>query len=91
MVDVSKKAYNEVLAPHHNWFIRTTANMAMGLVNSRKDILESITKEQTKVLGRQYTEEEMNEDFKQIYDLTDRIRKYLEKFYTERGLDQMES
>lgn len=44
MAELGKYCYQEVLAHRHNWFLRTAANLALNLINSREAFEESLLK-----------------------------------------------
>lgn len=89
MVELGKDCYQKVLAHRHNWFIRTAANLALNLINSREAFEESLLKEQTIVLGRKYTVEEFHEDMREMRGYVKKTSDYIYKFNRDRGVQNL--
>ena len=45
MVELGQQCYKEVLAKHHNWFLRTTVIIAINIINSRETFENSLCNE----------------------------------------------
>ena len=56
MSSIAKEAYNVALGPNHPWIVRTVANAAMIACKSRENFMSLVCEEQTRVLGREYSQ-----------------------------------
>lgn len=89
MAQLGKDCYAKVLAHKHNWFIRTTVNLALNLINSREAFETSLMKEQSQVLGRPYTKEELYEDMVEMRGYVRKTTEYIYKFNRDRKVENL--
>ena len=89
MSQLGKECYEKVLAHKHNWFIRTTVNLALNLINSRETFEESLIKEQTIVQGREYTKEELYRDMAEMRGYVKKMYNYIYKFNRDRKVENL--
>lgn len=89
MAQMGKDCYAKVLAHKHNWFMRTTVNLAINLINSREAFEENMLKEQTIVLGREYTLQELKEDMREMSGYIKKTYKYIHKFNRDRKVENL--
>ena len=89
MSQLGKDCYAKVLAHKHNWFIRTTVNLALNLINSRETFETSLIKEQSQVLGRPYTKEELYEDMIEMRGYVRKTTEYIYKFNRDRKVENL--
>ena len=86
---VATAAYNTALAPHHPWMLKKVAGVAMNAINYRAVFIKNMVDEQTKVLGREYTEENVYEDLKLLSDEAGILAKHLWALCQQNGFDKL--
>jgi len=86
---VAGEAYNKALAPHHPWMLKKIAGVAMNAINYRNVFIKNMCDEQTKVLGKEYTEEKIYEDLHILSEAAGVTSKHMWAMCTQNGLDQL--
>lgn len=87
---VAGEAYTEALAPHHNWLIRSAAWVGLNACASREEFVASVCKEQSKVLERPYTPEEMYSDAKILGESAEEIGKHIWALFAKYDITKIE-
>jgi len=77
-----KKAYDQALAPHHDWKIRLAAKTAMTFAPGRKTLLAALFPEGT-------PEEEQYAEIRKMMELVEPTRKYLWDYFKEHDLTKL--
>lgn len=73
MGKLAQKAYDVALAPHHPFLLKKAAGVAMKACKKREKFIASIQTEQQKVMGAEYPEEKLYEDFAQLGELCGKL------------------
>jgi len=84
-----KDGYNIYLSHRHPWIVRKIANFTFSTLASNKGFETSITKEQSKILKRLYSREELLEDMVEMSIYVKVMKHYIWAFLQSRDLDKL--
>lgn len=84
--DIAREAYTERLAFRHVWILRHPARWAMSLVASRQHFNDSFCAEQSKVLNRPYTEQELYDDCTELTESITEMRTYINAYLSKHNM-----
>lgn len=78
-----KKAYDEILAPHHPWLIRKSASLAMGVAPLKKGPAVKV------FFGTEEVDEETKKKILYVADLLEKIFIHVDGFLKDKKLDEL--
>ena len=68
-MEFARDAYNSAIAPHHALYIIVLANIAIRFGPNRKSVINSVLKEQTRMRGQEYTEQQFYNELEILVNL----------------------
>ena len=86
---IASKAYTKALAPYHPWLLRKLAGAAMMAIRNREGFINALVDEQTKISGKQYTQEMIYQDLQQLGEDCHTLYIALESFCKSNGIDKL--
>lgn len=89
MGTIGKHAYKVGLAPHHGFMLRKVAGVAFNAIKRKDKFLAGIIDEQTKVQGKEYTEEMVYVDFEDLAVTCTKLSEQLWAFCKEQELTKL--
>jgi hypothetical protein len=80
--ELVREAYDEALAPHHPWTVRTASRLGIRTVPKRSKFIVNL-------FGEAKTDSEIYEMFTRLAEVVEPIRTVLWKFYYDYGLTEL--
>ena len=83
-------AYNLALAPHHNQLVRSAVQVGINAVASREAYEKALCQEQSKVLGREYSVDELYRDALILHETTAAIASHIKTTFYQHDITHIE-